>query len=236
MSAMRLSPFVVVIVSILVFNTSAQAALIRFLPWDDEIAARKIGFNDGKKVTDLQDLHPQKRSKAINLEIGEVPAQLVAMDRTSPDGKPVSVPIKLAPGMQSPLILILPDPGNPSGLRSFVIEDNSASFSWGMLRFINATGKALLVREEKVIKPLAETWTPVDIDPGGQSRNVGIQIAARADLKTILYSAVWEHDPNVRKLVIVLPGRDASTGVVDLKVIPEDRRSTAPTVPATPAP
>jgi hypothetical protein len=64
-------------------------------------------------------------------------------------------------------------------------------------------------------------------------RNIGIQMASRADLKSVLYSAVWEHDPDVRKLIIVVPGTDAQSGSLNLKIIPEDRRALAPVSPAS---
>lgn len=213
--------------------TPLGATPVRFLPWDDAIAARKISFSDGKDAVELQDLHPHKRSKTINWTAGEVPPVLVATDRTSADGKPVTAPLKLSADLKSPLVLILPDAAHPSGLRCFVIEESTAGFGWGTLRFINATDKELLVRHDKEIKTLPETWKAVDINPGGSMRNIGIQMAARSDLKAILYSAVWEYEPDVRKLIIVVPGTDAQTGAVNLKIVPEDRRSIAPaTAPA----
>lgn len=210
------------------------AGPVKFLAWDDDVALRKIGFSDGKEVTELQELHPQKRSKSISWTAGDAVPQLIALDRKTPEGKPVGVPIKLTAGMESPLVLILPDKSHPSGLRSFVIEDSSTSFGWGTLRFLNATGKELLVREDKLIKALPANWKAVDIDPGGKARNLGIQMAAKSDLESVLYSAVWEHNPDVRKLIIVVPGTDARTGALDLKIIPEDRRTVS--VPAAPEP
>lgn len=228
--------FAVVLVGSLAVVSSSSAAPIRFLAWDDTIAARKIGFSNGTEVAELQNLHPHKRSKTINWTSGEVPPALVALDRTSPDGKPVTAPIKFTPDLKSPLVLILPDPAHPSGLRCFVIEDSSSSFSWGSFRFINATGKELLVRNDKVTKSLPETWKAVDLNPGGGMRNMGIQLAARDNLTAVLYSAVWEYDPDVRKLIIIVPGTDAQSGAVSLKIIPEDRRSVGPAVPASDAP
>ncbi len=227
MPAIHRAPFKVVVLALLAFHSSLSAIPVRFLAWDDAVAARKIGFQNGKGISELQYLHPQKRTDPMDGTAGEIPLQLVALDRTSPDGKPVTVEIKVASGIQSPLVLILPDPKHPSGLRVFVIEDNSANFAWGTSRFINATGKELLVRQEKTVKPLPAAWTPVDIDPGGKARNTGVQLVARDDLKAILYSAVWEHDPNVRKLVFILPGTDVRTGTVEFKIIPEDRRTFA---------
>lgn len=233
MSAIRSIPFAAVLLGIIAALTPLHAAPIKFLPWDDAIAARKIAFSDGTDVTEIKDLHPHKRTNTMKWTVGEVPPVLVALDRTSADGKPVTAPIKFTAGMTSPLVLILPDPAAPSGLRCFVIEDSSSRFGWGTLRFINATGRDLLVREDKTITPLPKTWKAVDLSPGGQKRNIGIQMASPADLKAVLYSAVWEHDPDVRKLIIVVPGTDAGSGAVDLKIIPEDRRSAAAPAPAT---
>jgi len=232
MSVSRPILFAVALLGILTAFTSLHATPIKFLPWDDTIAARKIAFSDGKEVVELQELHPHKRSKPVNWTSGEVPPVLVALDRTGADGKPVTVPIKITADLKSPLVLILPDPKQPSGLRSFVFEDSAGSFSWGTFRFINATGKELLVRNDKVTKSLPDTWMAVDLNPGGSARNMGIQLAARDNLTAILYSAVWEYEPDVRKLIIIVPGTDAQSGVVNLKIIPEDRRSVAAVAPA----
>lgn len=232
MSAARISPFAAILCGLFASLSTLQAIPIKFLPWDDTIAARKITFSDGKEIFELQDLHPDKRSKAYKWAGGDVPPVLGALDRTSEDGTPVTAPIKLPSGIKSPLVLILPDPKKPSGLRTYVIEDASDSFSWGTLRFINATGKELLVRQDKAIKKLSKTWKFTEFSPGGDSRNIGIQLASPDDLQAILYSAVWEYDPNVRRLIIVVPGTDAKDGALDLKVIPEDRRAIPP--PASP--
>ena len=160
--------------------STLQAASIRFLAWDDAIAARKISFTHGEDLTELSDLHPHKRTKVVNWTASEIPPALLVSDRSSADGKPVTAPIKLTPELKSPLVLILPDPGHPSGLRCFVIDESTAGFRWGTLRFINATGKELLVRQDKEIKALPETWKAIDIHPGGAMRNIGIQMAARA--------------------------------------------------------
>ena len=235
MSTNRIARFSARIFCLFFSLGSLHAAGIRFLPWDDMIAARKIGFQNGTEVIPIENLHPDKRTDTVTWTSGEIPPQLVALDRTDPEGKPVTVPLKLTTGMVKPLVLILPDPKHPTGLRCFAIEDASNSFKWGAFRFINATGKELLVRNDKVTKALPKTWKPVDLDPGGAVRNMGIQMAARDNLTAILYSAVWEYDPNIRKLVIVIPGVDADKGAVNLKVIPEDRRTVAAAAPVTSA-
>jgi hypothetical protein len=217
-----------ILLGILACHGSLVAATIRFLPWDHKVAARQIAFQHGEEVEKLT-LHPDQRSGPINSTVGEKLLQLVALDRTSQDGKPTSFAIKIPAGIQAPLVLILPDAKHPTGLRSFVIEDASANFAWGTMRFVNATGKTLLVRHDKTIKELPDTWTPVDIAPGGDARNAGVQVAAHDDTKTILYSAVWKHDPNIRKLIFVVPGADVRTGVVAFKIVPEDRRVLAAT-------
>ncbi|NQW99086.1 hypothetical protein HQ447_00400 [bacterium] len=229
MSIPRQIPLLVVLLGIV---TSLHAMPIRFLAWDDDIAARKIGFSNGTEVAEVQDLHPQKRSKTISWTNSGVPPVLVALDRKSPEGKPVTAPIKLTPDLKSPLVVLLPDPTHPSGLRGFVIEDSAGNFAWGTFRFINATGKELLVRNDKVTKSLPETWKAVDLDPGGEARNMGVQMASRKNLNEILYSAVWEYDPNFRKLIIIVPGTDAQSGPIILKVIPEDRRAVVAPAPA----
>jgi len=202
MSAPRHTLFSTILI-VIAGLTPLHAIPVRFLAWDDSIAARKIGLSNGTEAAELQNLHPHNRSKSINLVIGEVPPVLVALDKPSADGKPVTAPIKITPDLTSPLVLILPDSAHPSGLRCFVIEDSAGSFSWGSFRFINATGKELLVRNEKVTKSLPKIWQAIDINPGGAVRNMGIQLAARDNLTAIIYSAVWEYDPNVRKLIIV---------------------------------
>lgn len=212
---------------ILGWQGNLLAAPVRFLAWNDEIAARKIGFQSAKGNIPIQNLHPNKRTDPMDGGSGEVPVQLVALDRAPTDGKPVAVEIKMPAGLKSPLVLILPDPKNPTGLRPFVIEEASANFGWGKIRFVNATGKALLVKQDKSITALPETWTPVDVDPGGSARNIAVQLAAKDDLKTVIYSAVWEHDPDVRKLVFILPGKEGSIGGVEFKIIPENKRIVA---------
>lgn len=223
-----------ILLGLLAALTPLHALPIKFLAWDDSIVGRKIAFTTGMEAAEIQDLHPHKRSKTFTWTGGEAPPALVALDRSAPDGKPVTIPLKFAAGLKSPLVLILPDPQHPTGLRGFVIEDEAGSFAWGTLRFINATGQEILVRIDKEVKTLPQTWKPVDSIPGGAKRNIGIQMASRTDLNAVLYSSVWEHDPDVRKLIIVVPGTAADSGAVDLKIIPEDRRSVVVASPSEP--
>lgn len=204
-----------------------HAVPMRFLPWDDAVAARKMALQSGKGVTPLPVIHPHKRSKPLDGAAGEVPPRLVALDRKGPDGKPLSVEIKLSAALEAPLVLILEDPASPTGLRTFVVEDSPAKFPWGTVRFVNATAKPLLAKQEKTITALPPGWAPTDVALGGVSRNIGVQVVARDNLQEILYSSVWEYDPDVRKLAFIVPGTDERTGAIDFKIIPEDRRVAA---------
>ena len=82
---------------------------VRFLPWDHEIATRRIGLQSGKGLVEIRDLHPYKRSKPVAATAGAEPLLLLALDRTGSDGKPLRIGIKLAPETQSPLVIVLPD-------------------------------------------------------------------------------------------------------------------------------
>lgn len=221
------SHFIRALMFALPLTTPLDAGPIRFLPWDSAVAARKIGFASAKGVVELTELHPDKRSSPYDATTEGKPLRLVALDRTSADGKPVEVDIKFTGTPAHPLVLILPDPKHPTGLRPFAVDDDPAGFGWGSLRFINATGKALMVRHGKAIRNLPDSWSPVDVVPAGTDRKAGVLVAPKDDPENILYSAVWNREPDVRKLVFLVPGTDVRTGAVELRVIPEDRRAIA---------
>lgn len=210
-------------ICLLVLGGNLTAATLRFLPWDDATAARRIALQSGSSLTEVTGLHPLRRSPPFGLA-RDAELRVVALDRKDPEGKPVTVPLNMDAGMKSPLVLILPDPKSPSGLRAFLVDDNAEAFRWGGIRFINATGRPFLVQHGQVVKPLPESWTPTDIQPDRTARNAMVRIAEQTDPKNILYSGIWEHSPDVRKLVFVVPGADRSS--VDTKIIPEDRRAT----------
>jgi hypothetical protein len=210
--------------AILCPNGIVRAASVRFVPLNEEIAALKIAVKDAKKTTTLKDLTPLKRSTAYPCTIGETSLQLVALDRKAADGKPESVRIAITPNIQSPLVLILPDPQHPSGLRAIATDDSMAAFPWGSIRFFNTTGNPLTIRFGNELKPLPEGDKVVDIKPDGPARRIGVQVSLEEKPGEILYSAVWEHDPQVRKLIFVLSGTKPQTKAVKLKVIPEDQR------------
>ncbi|MCB1130555.1 MAG: hypothetical protein KDN05_05455 [Verrucomicrobiae bacterium] len=215
------------LLGVLLLPGHLRASSICFLPWDDEVAARKIGFKTDGRIVEVTGLHPYKRTQPVAVTSGESPLQIVALDRKGDDGNPATIELKMNPNIKSPMVLLMPDPKSASGLRPLLIEDSLASFPWGTVRLLNATGKEFIIRHGKTVKLLPTNWTPVDIAPEDSARNVGVQVVERNNTKAILYSAVWEQDPDMRKLVIVIPGTDARSGLIGLKIVPEDNRALA---------
>lgn len=205
------------------FSGSLRAASVRFLPLDEEIAARKLSFRGAKKAVKIKDLSAQKRSAPYSFASGKTSLELVVLDREGANGKPTTLAIALPPKIASPLILILSDPTAPTGLRAIAVEDSGAGFPWGSLRLVNTTGTPLSFSYGGEIKQVSETNAALDIVPGGVGHNMGVQLFRQEDPKAVLYSAVWEHDPNIRKLIFILSGADSQSLV--LKIIPEDKRS-----------
>ena len=54
---------------------------------------------------------------------------------------------------------------------------------------------------------------------------MGVQIFDEKEPTDIPCSAVWQHDPNVRKLIFIAPATAAGTQVIELKIIPDDQRA-----------
>ncbi|QJE98801.1 hypothetical protein [Luteolibacter luteus] len=204
-------------------SASALAVDVRFLAWDEAIAARQVAVADGEKVTDIKNLHPLQRTEAIGTTAAEGNIAVRALDKKSPEGKPLDLAVKIG-GMTKPLILLLPDAKAPTGLRGYAIEDDSSSFAWGSFRVLNATGKVLNMALGSERKQLPATWQPVDMKPGGD-KPVSVVVLSPDAPKAPLYSGVWKPEPDVRRLVIVVPGTDVRLGPLALKVIPEDRRT-----------
>ena len=203
----------------------AQAASIRFLAMNEEVAARKIGIQNGKRLTELKDLNPKKRSKAYSCTTGDKPPMLVALDRERPNGKPAGVEIILAADIKSPLVVILAEPDSPAGMRVIVIEDGEAGFPWGSLRFVNTADKPLMIRCEKETKAIPASFATIDIALGGEARNIGLQVFSETLPDAVLFSAVWEHDPNLRKLIFIVPAADPASKELTLEIIPQDKRA-----------
>jgi hypothetical protein len=202
----------------------AEAISLRFLPLTEEVAGRKIGIQDGERLIELKDLNPKKRSKAYTWTSSQPPA-LVALDRQRPNGKPAGVEIPSATDIESPLVLILADPTSASGIRAIVIDDSEKGFPWGTLRFVNTSVQPLMIRCEKETRPILGSLGSIDITPGGEPRNIGLQLFSETAPEAVLYSAVWEHEPNLRTLILIVPAADPASKELTLEIIPQDKRA-----------
>jgi hypothetical protein len=203
----------------------AEASKLRFLPVNQELAERKLGIQDAKGMTELKDLSPVKRSMAYSVPDGETPVELVALDRERPGGKPSGIELTVPDGMESPLVLVFPDAEHPAGFRAVVVDDSEAGFPWGSLRFVNTSEKALKLRYDRESREVPSSHAVVDVRPEGDARNLGVQLTPQDEPDETLYSSVWEHDPNVRKLIFILGGEDEEKTEITLAIIPQDKRA-----------
>lgn len=201
----------------------SAALTLRALPWDHEIAGRKLAVGQGEKVQDLRDLHPSARSRPVSVNRSEERVHLVFKDRLDEEGNPLTRQIRIPGSVKTPLVLLLPDPKSKAGVRPLVIDDDRGSFAWGTIRLINVSKEDLAFRWEKKAKELKRGWKPVDVSPGGSTRNMEVFLYRKGDLAKPLYSAVWEHRDDMRQLVFVVPSTEASTGPYEFKFIPETR-------------
>lgn len=221
---MKFSPLPVVALMLAV-TPSLNAYPLRVLPWDDSIAARKLAISHSKGTDELTHLDSFKRSKMFQVTPSEgTSAFIECLDRKTADGKPLTSPIKIAEGIEKPLLILLPDAAAPSGLRLMALEDNLAGFNWGSIRLVNATGKKLVFKCEKNLVPIPANWTPVQVSPGGADRNIQVQVYLQDPPHQLVYSAVWEQRGFYRNLVFIMPGQDARLGSVECKFVNEDRR------------
>jgi len=200
-----------------------HALPVRVLAWDDEIASRKLAIGDSTGTKPIEAMHPSKRTKVYQVLAGEKPLVIEALDRKGPDGKPSTSEIKIAEGFKQPLLVILPDTKAATGVRLFILEDDTSDFGWGSFRFINAAGKQLVYVSEKKIIPIPPSWNPVQVEPGGDARNMEVKFYFREDSSHPISSSIWEHSPDERMLVFLVPGDDPRLGPVAMKMIPENR-------------
>jgi|GEM_PF-1238446 len=204
-------------------TTLAHAAPLRALAWDEDIAARDLALVSGALSAKLQDLHPTKRTGP--LPVKRSAAMFIrALDKPAlPDNQPCQIACNVPESLTHPLIVLLPDDDHPTGLRILVVDDNPAGFKWGSHRFINTTPKPLLIRLENRVVNIPSGWKPVDVSLEGGTRGIPVLIALEEDSDKPLYSAVWEHNTDVRTLCFLVPGTDARESPVAFKSIPEDR-------------
>lgn len=209
---------------ILLTATRAGAITVRILAWDQQIAGRELAITHTKGEVQIQDMHPSQRTKAYQVSNSkEKPAAIMALDKLDDDGKPTAARIKIPEGMKQPLLILLPDPKAPSGLRIMAIEDNSANFPWSSIRLINTTGKKLAFTWEKKLKALPPSWTPIIVKPGGASRNMEVQVFLPTKPKRPIYSAIWEQRQDFRTLAFIVPGTNPRLGPIAFKIIHESR-------------
>ncbi len=213
------------------FSLSAAPVGVRFLAWNDEIATRSLsaGTTDAAKITGL---HPLQRTNLYKVDVQDGAFSIQALDKKTAEGAPAPLVIKVADGMQRPLILLLPKPDAPSGLSALAIEDDESSLKWGTVRAFNATAGEVAMSIGATAKLLPTGWKAVDFQPDAD-KTVSLLIAAPDELRKpaatrqVLYSSVWTADSNVRALAFLVPGADARLGPVAVKVITEDRRALA---------
>lgn len=204
---------------------SGQCLTVRVLAWDDTVAGRDLVLSHPKGSEKLNDMHPFQRTRELDVTTaGETPPVILAMDKKDKDGVPASVLISFPASVKRALVLLLPDANDPSGIRPLAIPDDVSSFPWGSIRFVNTTGRELVVTWEKKLVALPTAWTPIDIKPGGENRNMEVKVFLRSDPKTAIYSAVWEHREEFRSLVFISASADETQGFVEFKFINEDKR------------
>jgi len=212
------------LLGVLAAASSPLAAVpLRILPWNKEVAERKLSIAYNDKELETGYLHPSARSEPVAIPAGATGLRVVTQDRTDEQGRPLSVALRLPSGVRRPLLILLPDPKQKPGLRPFIIEDDPADFAWGSFRLFNVTPKALAFRWGKSGKELKPGWTATDIEPGGEPRNLEVYLYDKGDLANPLYRAVWEYRKDMRQLVFVVPSQDASLGPYQFKFVPETR-------------
>ncbi|RYD48559.1 MAG: hypothetical protein EOP85_03300 [Verrucomicrobiaceae bacterium] len=184
----------------------------------------RIAFVDGDGRTEIEAMHPSKRTKVYQVSVGEEGAAVEVIGKKTADGKPCVEKMSIPENTKRPLLLVLPNEKAPSGIRLHVIEDDDKDFPWGSTRFVNATGRKLVFAAENKAVEIPPSWSPVMVDPGGADRNMEVRLFFREERQKSIYSAVWQYAADVRTLIFLVPGTDARLGPVAMKMIPEDKR------------
>lgn len=201
------------------------ATPVRFLAWDHDVANRKISVKKGGEILEIPTLTPYKRTDPISLPNSGESLALITSDRVGNDGQPRSIELKFEEAIENPLVIIFSDTKAASGLRIYIIEDSTKNFPWGSVRFLNATSQEFVFKHDNRLIPINASWAPINLTTSGQSRNIEVQLYSKAMPRKVYYSSIWEHDPELRMLAIIVPGSQSATGKVNFKIIPENRRA-----------
>ncbi|MGJ8653092.1 MAG: hypothetical protein ACSHX8_07450 [Opitutaceae bacterium] len=204
-------------------SVNLGAVPIKFLAWDDQVASREIAVAYGSKSVEIGYMHPSARSRAINVPIGSEGLRIEALDRPKVDGVFVSVPIAIPEGFKNPLVVLFPSKNSASGLGLFIIEDDLDALGWGQISLINATSKPLVFLHDDTPVGLRPGRTPTLVSPSSDAGYMEVKIFSIENKDKALYSAVWNYNDGVRKLVFIMPSKDASKGAVEFKFILEKR-------------
>ena len=85
--------------SVLAFSGSLLAVEVRFLAWDEAIAARDVAVAEGGKESKIENLHPLQRTGPLSTSLPEGTITVRALDKKGPDGKPLDLPVKVGTAM-----------------------------------------------------------------------------------------------------------------------------------------
>jgi len=201
-----------------------QARHLHVLAWDQNIAQRKLSIAISDKSERILRMHPFSRSKSITIPQESKALRLITEDRLSEEGKPLFLPLEISSSIKNPLLLVLPDKKNATGIKTLIIEDSADDFQWGTMRFINVTGEDLVFRHDQSNHLIPSGWKPTSVIPKGKTRNIRVSIYLRKNLKLPpLYSAIWKHRQDLRKLIFIMPSEDKTRGHVAFKFIIQNK-------------
>ncbi len=223
------SPIHILLVSLLLAMPLSGAVRFTVIAWDQvvlkRLEERGLSYVSGGRLRVVDDIHTLKRSPrhrwsgegiclfSLN---GEDPGTLEEPKVVEGERVAVSFP----GGEAEVLVMLVPDPREASGLAAKVYDDSSSKFPWGAYRVHNGTGSPLLMKVGPA-GPRLLLAKPTLFSPRGERRNIPVAVVAEADPQRLLFSSVWKHRPDQRRLVFISRAGDARKGVLELKVIPE---------------
>ena len=197
-----------------------SAMKVSVLAWDQKTAKRELSIGEGEQMTKIREMHPFARARPIEVK-GREKLSLVSNDSFDEEGNPLFLPLNVDESIQNPLVLVIPERKAPIGLKVLVIEDAVDDFEWGSLRFINLTGENLVFQYGKKKKFLPTGWKPSSLAP--KVGRTAVAFSLREDLKTRLYTGIWDTNIGQRKLVFIVPSKDKVRGKIDFKFIVQYR-------------